>query len=171
MKEAFPGAQRIGVIFNPDNSINDRNLPVMEQKAKTLNLTINRFEVRGPEDLKGIYAALTKQRVDAIVLPDDDFITANQSRIIEAIDRQRLPSVGRADFAQAGGTIGYSVNILDLYRRSATFVDKIIKGARPADLPVEQPLRFDYVVNLKAARQIGVSVPATVLVQANSVIQ
>ena len=171
MKEAFPSAQRVGVIFNPDNSGNDRNLPVMDQTAKMLNLTISKFEVRGPEDFKGIYAALVKQRVDAIVLPDDDFITANQSRIIDVADKQRLPSVGRADFAQAGGTIGYSVNILDLYRRSATFVDKIIKGAKPADLPVEQPLRFDYVVNLKAAKQIGVNIPATVLVQANNVIQ
>src|SRR5262245_57992221 len=169
IKEAFPATQRIAAIFNPDNSVNDRNLPVMEQMAKLLNVTMIRFEVRAVDDFKGVHAALMKQRVDAIVLPEDDFMTTHQTVVIELANKQRLPSVGRADFAQAGGTIGYSVNILDLYRRSATFVDKIIKGAKPADLPVEQPLRFDYIVNLKVAKQIGVNIPASVLVQANSV--
>jgi putative ABC transport system substrate-binding protein len=171
IKEAFPGTQRVGVIFNPENSINDRNLPVMEHTAKALNLTFHRFEIRRTEDFKAIYTALVKQRVDAIVLPEDDFITANQSRIVELVDKQRLPSIGRADFAQAGGVIGYSVNILDLYRRSASFVDKIVKGAKPAELPVEQPMRFEFTVNLRAARQIDVNIPTSVLVQADKVIK
>ncbi len=171
IKEAFPGTQRVGVIFNPENSINERNLPAMGQAAKALKLTIHRFEVRNAEDFKSAYAALIKQRVDAVVLPDDDFIAANHSRIVELVDKLRLPSIGRADFAQAGGVIGYSVNILDLYRRSATFVDKIIKGVKPAELPVEQPMRFEFIVNLKAANQIGVNIPMSVLVQAETVIK
>jgi putative tryptophan/tyrosine transport system substrate-binding protein len=171
LKEAFPDTQRVGVMFNPDNAVNDRNLPVMEQMAQTLSLTIHKFEVRSAEDVASAYAAVTQQRVDAIVLPEDDFITANQSRIVELVETQRLPSIGRAEFAQAGGLIGYSVNFVDLYRRSALFVDKIIKGAKPAELPVERPTQFEFIVNLRAAKQIGVNIPTSVLFQADTVIQ
>ena len=171
LKDAFPGTQRVGVVFNPENSINDRNLPVMEKSAASLKLTLHKIEVRNIEDLKNLHFALTKQRVDAVVLPDDDFIAANQGRVVEWANAQRLPSIGRADFAQAGGVIGYSVDFLDLYRRSALFVDKIVRGAKPADIPVEQPIRFDFIVNLKAAKMIGVNVSTSILVQAEKVIE
>jgi putative tryptophan/tyrosine transport system substrate-binding protein len=170
LKEAFPATQRVGVMFNPDNAVNDRNLPVMEQMAKTLNLTLHKFAVRSAEDVASTDAAVTQQRVEAVVLPEDDFITANQRRIVELVETQRLPSIGRAEFAQAGGLIGYSVNFVDLYRRAALFVDKILKGAKPADLPVERPTKFDLVINLKTARALGLTIPPSLLILADEVI-
>jgi putative tryptophan/tyrosine transport system substrate-binding protein len=171
LKEAFPDTQRVGVMFNPDSAVNDRNLPVMEQMAKTLNLTLHTFAVRSAEDVASADAAVTQQRVEAIVLPEDEFITANQRRIVELVETQRLPSIGRADFAQAGGLIGYSVNFVELYRRAALFVDKILKGTKPADLPVERPTKFDLVINLKTARALGLTIPPSLLFLADEVIQ
>ena len=171
LKEAFPDTQRVGVMFNPDNAVNDRNLPVMEQMAQTLNLTLHKFAVRSAADVASASAAVTQQRVEAIVLPEDDFITANQSRIVELVETQRLPSIGRAEFAQAGGLIGFSVNFVDLYRRAALFVDKILKGANPAELPVERPMKFEFVINLKTAQALGITIPPTLLFLADEVIR
>src|SRR5437867_6190965 len=135
LKETLPRTQRVAVLFNPDNSINDRNLPAMEQTAKLLKIRLQRFEVRGAEEFKNAFAAMTKQRVDAVALPEDDFLNANQNEVAELVAKQRLPSIGRAEFAEAGGLIGYAVNFFDLYRRAAIFVDKILKGAKPPTSP------------------------------------
>jgi putative ABC transport system substrate-binding protein len=171
LKETLPRIQRVGVLFNPDNSINDRNLPAMEETAKLLKIGLQRFEVRGPEEFKNAFSAITKQRIDAVALPEDDFLSANQNEVVDQVAKQRLPSIGRAEFAEVGGLIGYGVNIVDLYRRAAIFVDKIVKGARPGDLPVEQPRKFDFIVNLKAAKQIGLTIPPNVLARADRVIR
>jgi putative tryptophan/tyrosine transport system substrate-binding protein len=171
LKETLPRVQRLGVLFNPANSINDRNLPAMEQTAKLLNIGLQRFEVRGAEEFKNTFSAITKQRIDAVALPEDDFLSANQTQVVEHVAKQRLPSIGRAEFAEAGGLIGYAVNFVDLYRRAAIFVAKIVKGAKPADLPVEQPKKFDFIINLKAAKQIGLTIPPNVLARADKVIK
>jgi putative ABC transport system substrate-binding protein len=171
LKEVFPDLQRVGVMFNPDNAVNDRNLPVMEQMAKTLNLTMHTFAVHSAEEMASAGAAVTQQRVEAVVLPEDDFITAHQSRVVELVETQRLPSIGRAEFAQAGGLIGYSVNFVELYRRAALFVDKILKGTKPAELPVERPTKFDLVINLKTARALGLTIPSSLLILADEVIR
>jgi putative ABC transport system substrate-binding protein len=171
LKEILPRTQRIGVLFNPDNSINERNLPAMEQTAKSLKVGLQRFEVRSADEFKNAFSAMSKQRVDAVALPEDDFLNANQNQIVELAAKHRLPSVGREVFAEAGGLIGYGVNIIDLYRRAAIFVDKILKGAKPADLPVEQPMKFEFVINLKTAKQIGVTIPQSVLFRADKVIR
>ena len=171
LKEILPRTQRVAVLFNPDNSINDRNLPAMEQTAKLLKIRLQRFEVRGAEEFKNAFAAMTKQRVDAVALPEDDFLNANQNEVAELVAKQRLPSIGRAEFAEAGGLIGYAVNFFDLYRRAAIFVDKILKGAKPTDLPVQQPTKFEFVINLKTAKQIGLTIPPNVLARADKVIR
>jgi putative tryptophan/tyrosine transport system substrate-binding protein len=171
LKEALPRIQRLGVLFNPDNSINDRNVPAMEQTANLLKIRLQRFEVRGAEEFKNAFSAMTKQRVDAVALPEDDFLNANQTQILELVAKHRLPSIGREVFAEAGGLIGYAVNFVDLYRRAAIFVDKIVKGAKPADIPVEQPKKFEFIINLKAAKQIGVTIPPNVLARADKVIK
>ena len=171
LKETLPRTQRVAVLFNPDNSINDRNLPAMEQTAKLLKIRLQRFEVRGAEEFKNAFSAMTKQRVDAVALREDDFLNANQNGIVELAAKHRLPSIGREVFAEAGGLIGYGVNIVQLYRRAPIFVDKILKGAKPAELPVEQPMRFEFFINLKAAKQIGVTIPPNVLVRADKVIK
>jgi putative tryptophan/tyrosine transport system substrate-binding protein len=171
IKEAFPSTQRVGVLFNPDNSINDRNVPAMEQTSKGLKLVLQKIAVRSADDFKNAYSAMSKLRVEAVALPEDDFLSATNAKVVELVSKQRLPSIGRADFAEAGGIIGYAVNFFDLYRRAAIFVDKIVKGAKPGDLPVEQPRKFDFVINLKAAKQIGLTIPPNVLVRADKVIK
>ena len=171
IKEAFPATQRVGVIFNPDNSINDRNLAAMEQTSKALKVGFQKFAVRSADDFKGAYSAMAKQRVDAVALPEDDFLSATNGQVVELVSKQRLPSIGRAEFAEAGGIIGYAVNFFDQYRRAAIFVDKIVKGANPGELPVEQPRKFDFIINLKTAKEIGLTVPANVLTRADRVIQ
>jgi putative tryptophan/tyrosine transport system substrate-binding protein len=171
IKEAFPSTQRVGVLFNPDNSINDRNLPAMEQTSKALKLGLQKFAVRSADDIKNAHSAMSKLRVDAVALPEDDFLSLAKDNVVELVSKQRLPSIGRADFAEAGGIIGYAVNFFDLYRRAAIFVDKIVKGAKPGDLPVEQPRKFDFVINLKAAKQIGVTVQPNVLARADKVLK
>ena len=171
LKEVVPRIRRVAVLFNPDNSINARNLPEMEQTAKALKMLLQRFEVRKADEFKNAFSAMTKQRVDAVALPDDDFVSVNGSRIAELAAKQRLPSVGRKEFAEDGGLIGYGVNFLDLYRRAAIFVDKILKGRKPADLPVEQPMKFEFVANLKTAKQIGVTIPQWTLMKADKVIK
>ena len=171
LKEILPRTQRVAVLFNPDNSINDRNLPAIEQTAKLLKIGLQRFEVRGPDEFKNAFSAMTKQRVDAIALPEDDFLNANQNGIVELAVKHRLPSIGREVFAEAGGLIGYGVNFVEVYRRAAIFVDKIVKGAKPADIPVEQPKKFEFIINLKAAKQIGVTIPPSILARADRVIK
>jgi putative tryptophan/tyrosine transport system substrate-binding protein len=171
IKEAFPATQRVGVIFNPDNSINDRNLGAMEQTSKALKLGFQKFAVRSANDFKGAYSAMAKQRVGAVALPEDDFLSATNDQVVEVVSKLRLPSIGRAEFAEAGGIIGYAVNFFDQYRRAATYVDKILKGAKPADLPVEQPRKFDFIVNLKTAKQIGLTIPPSLLAKADKVIR
>jgi ABC-type uncharacterized transport system substrate-binding protein len=170
LKEILPRTQRVGVLFNPDNSINERNLPAMEQTARSLKVGLQRFEVRGADEFKNAFSAMSKQRVDAVALPEDDFLNANQNGIMELTAKQRLPSIGREEFAEAGGLIGYAVNFLELYRRAATFVDKILKGAKPAELPVEQPTKFEFVINLKTAKALNLTIPQSILFRADKVI-
>ena len=143
----------------------------MEQTAKLLKIGLQRFEVRGAEEFKNAFSTMAKQRVDAVALPDDDFLNANQNGIAELAAKHRLPSIGRADFAEAGGLMSYGTNATDLYRRAATYVDKILKGTKPADLPVEQPTKFEFIINLNAAKQIGLTIPPNVLARADRVIK
>ena len=122
-------------------------------------------------EFKDVFSAMAKQRVDAVALPEDDFLNANRSGIAELAAKQRLPSIGRKDFAEAGGLIGHGVNFPDLYRQAAIFVDKILKGAKPADLPIEQPTKFELIVNMKTARTLGLTIPQSVLARADQIIE
>jgi putative tryptophan/tyrosine transport system substrate-binding protein len=171
IKEALPPIQSVGVLFNPDNSINDRNVPAMEQTSKALKLGFQKIAVRSADDFKNAYSTLSKLRVDAVALPEDDFLSATKDKVVERVSKKRLPSIGRGDFAEAGGIIGYSVNFFDLYRRAGIFVDKIVKCAKPGDLPVEQPRKFNFVINLKSAKQIGLTIPPLLLGRADQVIE
>jgi ABC-type uncharacterized transport system substrate-binding protein len=171
LAESFPRRRRIGVLFNPENSINERNIPVMEETAKLLKVPLQRFELRTANEFENVFFGMAKQLIEGVVLPEDDFLSAHQSEIIAHAAKQRLPSIGRAEFAEAGGLIGYAVNFIDLYRRSAIFIDKIFRGAKPAELPIEQPAKFQLVFNLKAAKQIGVTIPPNVLARADRVIK
>jgi len=143
----------------------------MEQTSAALKLLLQKFPVRSADDFKNAYSAMSKTRVDGVALPEDDFLSAMNDKVVELVSKQRLPAIGRAEFAEAGGTIGYAVNFFDLYRRAAIFVDKIVKGAKPGDLPVEQPRKFDFIINLKTAKQIGLTISPSVLTRADKVIK
>jgi putative ABC transport system substrate-binding protein len=171
LKDAVPHVRRIAVLANPDNPGTAPNLQAMEVAAKALQLTLLRFDARGPADLDSTFAAMAKQHSDALTVIEDPKIIVNIKRIAELAAKQRLPAIGFIEFAEAGGLIGYGVNFLALYRRAAVFVDKILKGAKPADIPVERPTRFEFAINMKVAKALGIKIPNSILVRADKVIE
>ena len=171
IKEAFPSANRIAILVNPDNPVNAADMKAMEQTAGSLKLELQSFEARRLDELQGLISRVTKARVDTIAVSSDSVFVGNPGKIAAIAADNRMPSIGPPEFAQAGGLIGYGVNLSDLWYRGAYFVDKILKGAKPADLPVEQPTKFDLVINLKTARGIGIEIPATLLARADEVIE
>ena len=171
LKDAVPRMQRVAVPFDADNPPVRMNVQAMELTAKSIKVRLQPIAVHGPGDLKNAFAAMAKQGVDAVALPQDGMLIANAKVIADLAARQRLPSVGDAAFAENGGLLGYGENTLDNYRRVAVFVDKIFKGAKPADLPVERATKFDMVVNMKTAKALGIKFTNTILVQATKIIK
>jgi ABC-type uncharacterized transport system substrate-binding protein len=136
-----------------------------------LKVEVQQVEARGPKDFEGVFSAVARRRMDALMVPDDGMFIANARGIAELAAKTRLPSTGFKEFAEAGGLMAYAVNFLDMFRRAAAFVDKILKGAKPGDLPVEKPTIFELVINLKAAKALGLTIPQSVLIRADEVIQ
>jgi putative tryptophan/tyrosine transport system substrate-binding protein len=172
LKETLPNASRIAFLSNPaivPEAITFKNL---QSVAPSLGLNIELIEVRSPDEFEGAFAAAVRERCDAALLSANSSYIDYASKLVLLEARQRLPVMySWEDFPEAGGFMSYGVSIADLFRRAATFVDKVLKGARPADLPVEQPTKFDLVVNLQTAKKLGVAVPANVLAQADKVIR
>jgi putative ABC transport system substrate-binding protein len=171
LKEAFPSVTRVGVLLNPDNPLNDPMLQAMEMAAKSLNVKIWRFEARGPSDLDGAFSTIAKTRVHAIMINQDPILVSNPKGIADLALKWRLPSIAFNEFAEAGGLIGYGVNVPEMFLRAAYFVDKILKGARPGDLPIEQPTKFELMINLKTAKTLALSIPASLLLRADQIIE
>ena len=171
LKEAVPRITRVALLLNSANPSRRLILEARESVAKAMTLELHPFEVRSPKEFGGAFAAMAERRVDAIVVQADTLFRAHAAEIALLAAKQRLPSAGAMEYAQAGGLIGYGVNDAELYRRGAYFVDRILKGAKPADLPVEQPTRIEFVVNLKTAKALGVTIPNSVLLRADSVIE
>jgi putative ABC transport system substrate-binding protein len=172
LKEVMPGMTRVAVLVNPANASFEPTFRQMNIAAKSLNLSLNPFEVRVPGDFERVFAAVAKWRVDAMVIQDDTiFGEANANAIAELAARHRLLAVGSREFARAGGTIGYGRTDSELYRRGAYFVDRILKGAKPGDLPIEQATRFELVLNIKSAQALGIRIPQSVMLRADSVIE
>ena len=139
---------------------------------RALGLTVRSWEVRSADDFDRVFAALTKQRPDGLYVPAGPLMRANGKRIAGLALKSRLPSIYESrEAVDAGGLMSYGADLADSYRRVAIYVDKILKGAKPADLPVEQPTKFELVINLKAAKQIGVTIPQSVLFRADKVIK
>jgi putative ABC transport system substrate-binding protein len=137
-----------------------------------LGLELQSLEVRGPEDLQGAFRAAAKERAHALVALRNLVIFNQRKRIAELAIKSRLPAIyDDRVFVEAGGLMSYGTNQADLYRRAATYVDKILKGAKPADLPVEQPMKFEFIIDLKTAKQIGLTIPPNVLARADKVIR
>jgi putative ABC transport system substrate-binding protein len=170
IKEAAPRIQRVAVILNANNPSNAPILQAMEKAAQSLRLTIKVFEVRQLDELKKTLPAIAKG-ADAVTISQDAIFFENARAIAELMTKVRLPSAGFKEFAEAGGLIGYGPNYLELYRRAAYFMDRILKGAKPADLPVEQPTKFELVINLKPAKALGIKIPNSILVRADKVIE
>jgi putative ABC transport system substrate-binding protein len=172
LKETVPGLSRVAIFWNPPNPTYGPVLRELEAATQTLGLELLRLEVRVPQDFEGAFEAATQQRADGLVLPADPLTTNRPGVVADLALKHRLPAISaRQQFAQAGGLLSLGVDLADLYRRSATHVDRILKGARPADLPMEQPTKFELFVNLKTARALGLIIPPVVLLQATEIIQ
>ena len=173
LKEAVPKLARVAVLYDPTNPPSvievKEVLPVV---ARALRLTIQPWEVRDADGFERVFAALNKERPDALYVPGSALMSANQKRIVGLVLKSRLPSVFTSrEAVDAGGLLYYGADEAERYRRVAYYVDRILKGAKPADLPVEQPTKFELVINLKAAKQIGVTIPPNVLARANRIIK
>jgi putative ABC transport system substrate-binding protein len=171
LKEIIPPARRVAVLLNPDNAVNLPDIKAMELTAKALKLELQPFQARRPEEFSEAFSNMIKARIDAVAVTSDLVFVGSTGRIAEITTNNRLPLVGDVEFARAGGLIGYGVNFGSLYYRAAYFVDRVLKGAKPADLPVEQPAKFDLVLNLKTAKALGLDVPPTLLATADEVIE
>jgi putative tryptophan/tyrosine transport system substrate-binding protein len=140
--------------------------------ARALGVTLQSWEVRGAEDFDKVFATLNKQRPDGLYVSGSPLMNNNQKRTVGFAIESRLPSVyGNREAVDAGGLMSYHADTADIYRRVATYVDRILKGAKPAELPVEQPTKFELVINLKTAKQIGLAIPSSVLAKTDSVIK
>ena len=173
LKEAVPKLARVAVLYDP--AIPSSVLEVKEvlpAAARALKLTIQPWEVRAADDFEKVFAAINKQRPDGLYVVGGPLMRANRKRIADFALKSRLPSMYTSKEAvDAGGLMSYGADLADSYRRVANYVDKILKGAKPADLPVEQPTKFELVINLKTAKQIGLTIPPKVLVRADRVIK
>lgn len=172
LKAIVPGLERVAVFWNPPNPAYGPILKDLEEAAPTLGLKLQRLEVRVPEDFEGAFKAATRQRAGALIAPGDPLVSNRRKTVADLALKYRLPAtMDIKEFAEDGGLLSLGVDLVDSYRRAATHVDKILKGANPADLPMEQPTKFDLVVNLKTARALGLAIPQSILVQATRVIQ
>ena len=172
LKEAFPKVSRVVVLWDPGNAGNVTWLGDMKVTAGALRITLQSLEVHGPDDLEAAFPAMKKQRAGAISVLSNAVTNTHRTRIVDFAAKSKLPAMyPNREFVEIGGLMSYGPNPSDSYRRAAIYVDKILKGTKPADLPVEQPMRFDFVINLKTAKQIGVTIPPNVLVRASRVIR
>ena len=172
LKEMLPNLSRLGIMWNPDVAVNRSRQAAMTETARTLGLTTIPVEVRGVDTLEQAFAAMTKERAQAFVVQGDSVLHEYRGQIAEMAVRNRLPSAAvTSQLAEAGFLLSYGADLFNSYRRAAVFVDKIFKGANPADLPVEQPTKFELVVNLKTAKVLGIDIPPTLLTRADEVIE
>jgi putative ABC transport system substrate-binding protein len=172
LKETLPNLSRVGILWNPDVAVVRNRQILMTETARTLGLTTIPVEARGLDALEQAFAMMVSARAQAFVMQGDSVLLSYRDRIAEMALRNRLPAASlQRELAEAGFLLTYGADYRDLYRRSAAFVDKIFKGAKPADLPVEQPTKFELVINLKTAKALGIIVPPTLLTRADEVIE
>jgi putative ABC transport system substrate-binding protein len=171
IKDALPRVQRVALLVNPSNPLWAGSVEEVARVAGILKIEVQRIEARAPGELERAVAAAVEKRADALVVVEDSLFTGEAGRLAGLALRHRLPAIGQVVFADAGGLIGNGTNQVVLFRRAGTFVDKILKGAKPADLPIEQATRFELVVNLKTAKALGISLPKALLFRADRIIE
>ena len=170
LKEVIPRLSRVAVLRNPDRSASD--FKEMERAARTLGLQLQSVEVRGPNDFENAFRAARKARAQALITIRTPLINNQRKEVAHLAIKSRLPAIyDENQYVEADGLMSYGTNLADLQRHAAVFVDKILKGRKPADLPVEQPTKFEFIINLKVAKQIGLTIPPNVLARADRVIR
>jgi putative ABC transport system substrate-binding protein len=172
LKEIVPKLSRVAVFGTSVNPGNAQSLKEIEAAAGVFKVQLQQQDLLESKDIEPAFRAAANGRVDAVIVLVSSVLNSNRRRVAELAAKSRLPVIYPfREFVEAGGLMTYGVNFVDLYRRSATYIDKILRGARPADLPVEQPTKFEFIINLKAAKQIGLTVPPNVLARADYVIK
>ncbi|PYN83227.1 MAG: ABC transporter substrate-binding protein [Candidatus Rokuibacteriota bacterium] len=172
LKEAIPKLSRVTLIYNPTNPSNALNLQELRAAAPTLGVTLQSVKVSRPDEFEGAFAALTTERPDALIVTADPLHQLHIKQIVAFTAKRRLPAMYQEqENVIAGGLISYGPSIPEFFRRAAVYVDRILKGAKPADLPVEQPTKFELVINLKTAKALGLTIPQTLLLRADQVIE
>lgn len=171
LKEALPKVTRVAALYAPDPRTAS-TLKEMSAAARVLGIRLQPLEARGPEDFDRAFAEMARERAEALVLLPTSLSPTLGARLAAFALQRRLPSIGQGrEFVEAGALMGYAANWTDIARRAATFVDKILKGARPADLPVEQPTKFDLVINVRTAKALGLTIPQSLLLRADQIIE
>jgi putative tryptophan/tyrosine transport system substrate-binding protein len=172
LKEAVPKLSRVAVLWSADNRNSAQGLPETETAARSLGIKLQSVSVKGRDDLQQAFSSMSKERAGAFILLRSPLILIQLKQIVALAAQNRLPAMyDERAFAEAGGLMSYGTLLADLDRRLATYADKIFKGAKPGDLPVEQPTRFELVINLKAAKQIGLTIPQSMLYRADRLIK
>ena len=172
LKESFPKRTRVAALWGPIDREARLGIEETTEAAKVLSLRLHPLEIKSGDDIERAFAAMVKARDSALVVVLSPIVTLNSKRIVELALKHRLPGIyPTRQFVEEGGLMAYGPLIGDLYRRAASYVDKILKGRKPAELPIEQPMKFDFIVNLKTAKQIGVTLPPNVVVRADQVIR
>ena len=172
LKETVPKVRRVAILSNPANPVLPVWIREIKVAARSLGVQLQLFEARGPNEFDGAFAAMAKERVGALLVPSDPIFNLHRARLADLAARSRLPAAYNVrENVDAGGLLSYGPSNTDLWRRAAGYVDKILKGAKPADLPVEQPTKFELVINLKTAKALGLTIPQSLLVRADELIQ
>jgi putative ABC transport system substrate-binding protein len=172
LKEALPHVSRVAVLQNAGDPRRQDALREIEAAARVLGLHLHALAVRHPDELDSVFAAMTREGAEALIIPGDAVLWNHRTHVVALAAQHHLPAVFDArEYADAGGLMTYGPSVADSYRRAAVYVDKILKGTKPADLPVERPVKFELVINLKTAKALGVTLPPALLFQADEVIQ
>ena len=172
LKETVPKIRRVAILSNPTNAYHQLAIREVNVRARSLGVQLQSLQVRSPNEFDGAFAAMAKERVGALLVLSDAVLNSHRARLADLAARSRLPAAyGVRESVEAGGLMSYGPSFLDLFRRAATYVDKILKGTRPGDLPVEQPTKFELVINLKTAKALGLTIPPSLLLRADQVIE
>jgi putative ABC transport system substrate-binding protein len=172
LKETFPKIRRVGIVGNPTNPNHTMQVNETQAAAKELGLQIQVLEARTLNEVETVFSKLSEKSVSALLMLPDPMLNTHRERSAELATKSRVPAIFEfKEFVEAGGLMSYGTNIVTVYRRVAVYIDKIVKGAKPSELPVEQPTNFEFVINLKAAKQMGLTIPPNVLSRADKVIR
>jgi putative ABC transport system substrate-binding protein len=171
LKQALPRISQVAILLNADNPVSTPSFEAAERAASSLKVKVQKFEVRQAGEFDAAFAMMVKRHVEGVVTSEEGMIIANAKAIADLALKSRLPSISGIDLVEAGSLMGYAVYQPELYRRAAVFIDKILKGAKPTDLPIEQATKFQLTINLRTAKALGLAMPPTLLARADEVIE